>query len=580
MPFTKYGRTFPDGLTDLEANLYCLASRRPQELGGLSSYQHLRNIIEITWPKTQWNPWLINSLRSMINYRFVGMAGCATSGKTFSASLFAMSYWLAQPDKTSVILTSTTAKSIRKRMWPVIQELYFSAATVPESPVLRKGFPGNMVDSRTTLQATKGDDKHGIFAIAVREGPTSKATADIQGIHSPRMLIVIDEATECPEAILEVVSNLKKGTEEFTIICIGNPESRHDPHGRLCEPVNGWNSVSVNDEEWETPPRLKYEIPPGIVLHFDGEKSPNLRTASDNWPFLYTRTDLANARANSEFDETLTYWKYTRGFWPPEGIKSTLFTDALIEKHQARGKFTFLSQRTKLAFMDAGYGGDACILRIGEVGDVGPKKLGINLTKKFRLRIRVNDKKPAEDQIFEQVKERLRIEGIEPENFGYDATGRGAALRSVFHREWQNRPVPVEFGGAPSDLPASSEDRRPAKEVYDRRVTELWYSARNFTVNGQLRGLDTDECVQFCSREIKPEKERKKVLDTKDECKAKIGRSPDDADSVVGLVEMARRLGAVAGVDVPTRQKDGFRKMVERCNASFEPSYAEEEIAA
>ncbi len=82
---------------------------------------------------------------------------------------------------------------VRRRIWPVIQELYNSAAEQV----------GNLVDSKTTLQARKGDDKHGIFAIAIKDGPVASAVADIQGVHAERMFIDIDEATDAPEAIME-----------------------------------------------------------------------------------------------------------------------------------------------------------------------------------------------------------------------------------------------------------------------------------------------------------------------------------------------------------------------------------------
>jgi hypothetical protein len=78
--------------------------------------------------------------------------------------------------------------------------------------------------------------------------------------------------------------------------------------------------------------------------------------------------------------------------------------------------------------------------------------------------------------------------------------------------------------------------------VYDRRVTELWYNCREVLAAGQLRGLDQPTCSQFCSRTYEL-KSRKIRLETKAECKERIGRSPDDADCAAVMVEVARHMG-------------------------------------
>ena len=59
-------------------------------------------------------------------------------------------------------------------------------------------FVGNMVDSKTTLQATKGDDKNAIFAVAVLDGATSKSCQHPG--HTLRAYpLYMDEATDTPK---------------------------------------------------------------------------------------------------------------------------------------------------------------------------------------------------------------------------------------------------------------------------------------------------------------------------------------------------------------------------------------------
>src|SRR6185295_11130525 len=113
---------------------------------------------------------------------------------------------------------------------------------------------------------------------------------------------------------------------------------------------------------------------------------------------------------------------------------------------------------------------------------------------------------------------------------------------AIISAEWSPEIIRVEWGGKASDLPSSTNDGRPSHELYDNRVTELWFKAREFLEAGQLKGLYVDAVKQFCSREYVT-RGKKYLLSTKDECKKKLGYSPDCGDSVAGLIEVARRNG-------------------------------------
>jgi len=532
-----YGIPFPDidpPVTRLDVELICFRDNVTRERGGLGRYMHFKNSCNEIWKDLKWHDWMYWGLKNLCESHTNAWTGCGAAGKTYMAGLYGFIFWLALPQRTSVILTSTTSKMVRKRIWPVIQELYNSS---------HLGV-GNLVDSKTTLQSAKGDDKHGLFAIAIRDGPVSKAVADIQGVHAERMLIVIDEGTDAPEAIMEVISNLRKGCRDFRLLIIGNAASHLDPHGLLCEPKEGWSSIGVDTDEWETKGVPKWEIDPGICLHFDGTKSPNIRCGQDKWPFLFTNSDLKRAQSQPGAMESIGFWKYTRGFWPPEGVCRTIMSEGLVEKHDGRGAFKFFSNARPIAGLDPGFGGDKCVLRTGRMGDLADGRIAVQLDKIFPIPVKASTRSPIYDQIVQQVIPILAAEGIPPEAFGLDATGQGGVLAATFVREWSTNFVMVEFGGAASDQPASEDDIRPAKDIYDRRVTELWFAARDFLVNGQLRGLTNEEVLQFCSREFSDEK-RKLKLDTKADCKLKIGRSPDEADAVVVLLAVAKQLGAL-----------------------------------
>jgi hypothetical protein len=542
VPLTRtYNQKWPEGTEQLSVELVCGRHKLPPERGGLGPYRHNKNAINMIWgnvyKQNLWHPWMIERIRSLSNYTVNVWTGAASCGKTWDAGLFAFLFWLQKPDKTSVILTSTTGKMVRRRIWPVIQMLYNDV----------EGLPGNLVDSKTTLQTRKGDDKSGIYALAVRDGPTSKAVADIQGLHNERMFLVIDEGTDAPEAIMSVIPNLRKGCKDFRILIIGNAASHIDPHGKCCEPKDGWESITVDDESWETKGVTEWEIEPGICLHFDGMKSPNVKAGEDKWPFLLTNKDLTRALALPGAETTVGFWKYTRGFWTPDGVCRTVLSESMITKHKARGHaFIFNTSSRMGAGLDPGFGGDKCVLRTFRLGDIGNDRLGMQLVHTYYIPISASAKEPVHYQIVRICKEICLRDGIDPSCFGLDVTGEGGGLGDIFCREWSDHIIKVEFGGSPSDLPASEEDARPCSDVYDRRVTELAFSIRNFVINEQLKGLSDIEVKQLCAREF-DDKKRKISIEPKDICKPKIGGSPDEMDALAVAVEVARRLGVTPG---------------------------------
>ena len=515
----KYGVRSPVKIPDLELELYAFRNRFQPNEGGLGTFNHFRNVTKLMWPKMSWNPWLEDQIESLCDHDYVGWAGCGASGKTFSATLFATVWWLANPSKTTVVLTSTTAKMIRKRMWANLQDLVRKS----------RGFPGNMVDSKMSLQAVKGDDRHSISAIAVAEGNTSKAVANIQGIHAERVMVIIDEATDTPEAAFEACTNLSKGCREFKMLVIGNPASKYDPHGRFCTPAKGWRSVTIEDSYWLTER--------GICRRFDGMKSPNISEGRTKYPYLITHDQLLSAMRH-EGEQSPTFWKYTRGFWSPDGMVKTVLSESLIETYTPTKNLIFTTNVQIVAGLDPGFGGDRCILRFAKVGTANGK---ISILFQDIVQISPNAQltEPVHYQIANRIKEECSQRNVAPERFGLDSTGEGGGLADILTREWGvvHR---VEFGGSPSVLPVSDEDSRPCNEAYDRKVTELWFSMRKWAVEERLGGLDIETLQEFCARMFDDSK-RKISVESKTVMKQRTGKSPDLADAAVVLLDLVRK---------------------------------------
>jgi hypothetical protein len=570
----RYGIVADRQLNDLEVELLCFRTSRTIEQGGVGKYQHFRNAAAIILPTLQWNPWLEAMIESLCDdhyakkfgpviQRKMAWAGAGGSGKTFAASLYAFIWFLAAPMESIVVLTSTSAKMIRKRMWPIISRFYVQVRD-------QFGHCGHIVDSKTTIQAAKGDDKHAIFAVAVGKGEANKAAANIQGMHAPRIFVVLDEATDVEEAILTAIENLKKNCRDFTELRIGNAQSRLDPLGQAMTPKNGWNSITVDHEEWETVD--------GYCLHFDGFKSPNVKAGKTIYPHIYTFEDYTIAISRDQ--KTLECWKYDRGFPPPDGVSNTVLSEALIETTDARGAHNWISTRKTIAGLDPAFGGDRCVLQFGYEGDIetadGSRVLGIQATENIEITFDPADSRPRDTQIAEKTIAACSARNVEPKNFGCDATGTGRGVFAIIYEKWSGEIQRVEFGGKPSELPTSDEDPRPCAETYDRRVTELWFNIQRFVKSGQLKGLTTPVIRELCGRTYR-DKSRVLCIETKEEYKERMRHSPDNADALAVLVEVSRRNGNTPTGKTARRDATSWMSAARKLDAANNTEEVEEE---
>lgn len=546
----------------------------PTDYGGLGGYGHLRNFIATTWPWVEWNPWFEASLRAIADddyatcigetkLKFVNLTGPGSASKSFASGIIACAWFIVDVlrggmPRTSITLTSTSKAIIKQRVWPVIQRCFHEAVRVESYGPPTRFKWGHMVDSEKMVKALvvdpitgtiMKDSKHSICALAVESGEVSKAVDNIKGRHAERMMLIVDEANSTPQAIFETIPNMLTSVRELIIIVIGNAISRLDPHGLCCEPARGWKSITIDSEQWDTRGVAKWGIGPGVCLHFDGAKSPNVLAGRTEYKHIYSFERWQSVqRQGDEYRNTIQHWSQDRGFWPPDGTQTTIFSEAMFIAHDAMGTQHWMASPTPCAALDPAFGGDNCVLRRGLVGQVVGGKLAVQLLERLLVPFDPDSPDSIEHQIAVFVVEKCKSWRVEPPWFGGDATGTGRGAMAAIQQLWSPRILKVEFGGAASDLPASVNDPRQSHEIYDNRVTELWYATKDILIADQIKGFDAETIRQFCSR-FYSYKARRYKAEAKDEMKSRVGYSPDDADAVVVLCEVARRHGLVPAAE-------------------------------
>jgi hypothetical protein len=423
-----------------------------------------------------WHDWNELCLWAWCNYDNIGMTGCGAAHKTFTFSLLAFIEFICSPHNTAVIMTSTTVPALKTRLWPRFKDLMH--LTIPNGDgYVRAPLPFHVQESKTMIQAKEGDDEHSIRAVAVDKGMVEKALGKIIGNHPGRVVMVVDEAAQTEQAVFEAKNNLAIGTSYFRFVAIANAISQFDSHGKFCEPKNGWGTISVADEWWETKN--------GICLHFDGLKSPNVRLGEKRYPKLFGTEDIERIRKDAG-EDSLAWWSQVRGFWPPTGISKTVLDAATIIAGKAKDKAVWQTGFRTICTLDPAFttGGDRCILRFFKIGKYIDGIFGMELSELIEIRLDAGGNVPINYQIALRVKEECETRKVTPGDFSGDSTA-ASGLFDIISQVWSPDIRRVPFGGKASERAIGFGDQRRACDVYANRVTELWFSFQKMVAAGR-----------------------------------------------------------------------------------------------
>lgn len=529
----------------------------------------------------EWHPWTMRALEALCHNTFIGAAGCAGSSKTRNFAGFGCIWWLAAPEISSVTFCSTTTKALRKRGWKEVQSIFSQMTASGE------GF-GNFVDSQMVWQSSKGNVREAITGIAVEEGNTWKVADNIKGVHTERQMVLIDEANAVPPAIWDAATNLYKYPEEFVLGAMANPRSRIDQFGQFTEPMHGWDSVSVEADEWETKPQIDGK--PGVCIRFDFLKTPNItegKLVSTHLPRKEkVEARMESLRAKGGENDPL-HWSNDRGFPPPQGLITTVFTETMFEKHKAYDRHTFTGARfTIIGALDPAFGGGARpALRFAALGEIRPGIMGIEWMAPIILFMDAKRKEDISYQLVELCQKHaknVQYRGQQyrclPEHFGADCSGLQSSFGDIIQREWSPKVLRIQFNGSPSEEPCSLEDATLACDRYRNKRAEMYFRTKDAVESGQIRGIDKESAVELTTIKYDT-KGGKIVIQDKKDYMAEYGKSTDLADCGVEITEVARLHGfRITAVGHTATRVDPLDEDARKANDVYaEPGYQPEE---
>ena len=510
------------------------------------------------------HPWAERMATEACNQKYLAVSGCGSSGKTDFFAVWTLINWLCAPLDTKALVTSTSLKESRKRIWGSIREYYLHAAAK---------LPGKLLDSTGQIRVDDGgpaavvSDKAGIELVAGEKSREKEAVGKLIGIKNARVFLIADELPELAESILEAAYGNLALNPFFQLIGIGNHKSMLDAFGVFSAPKAGWQSIGLDTDEWATRR--------GKCIRFDGMKSPNVLLGEDVWPIYGLKQLNEHLR---EGENTAQFWRMCRSFPPPaDSFSEFIYNEAELIAGRAFEQPEWLGPRTRLAALDPAFttGGDRAMLVFGWLGPVMAGRQVLCFDRFIHLKEDLRASEPFDFQIVRQFREACLSEGVRPENVAFDATGAGISFGSIVGHEWSPQVMAVKFGGTASSRPTNPNDPRPANEVYVNRVSELWYQGREFVRSGQLAGISPDLARELCARKYSTRKDQgtRIAVESKKDMKLRANQSPDLADASMVLLELARERHGFNPAGFGT----GFVKQAqELAKAPWDMAYAEE----
>lgn len=592
----KFGFDFPDTghwLKDqLDVEKFCFRIGHTREFGGLGKFGHFKRIVDLLWnnpdldcPKRfVWNSWAEKMLRKACEpgCEELGVAGPTSAGKSDPFALWAAVNFMVDSTHVKVLVMSTTIDGAKLRIWKTFRE-YVSA--LPE-------FPGKQVWSANRILGPDYDCKKftegtGVQLLASEKSKEKEALEKMIGIKAPvtgepdysmpalkalfadlvplysedqledllprlvnvmedrrgKIFLIVDEATGLPESLLSAINlNMKPGNAgSLQVVMLGNPNLHFDSFGRFCEPLVGWEAVSLQNDEWETKTG-------GTCIRFNGEENPRIVEGNDRFSWMLTPKRIEDIARDCGGKGSLGYYRMVLGMWSPEGSESAIYTQADVESHGAMDMETPVIWGTrrpvKHSSLDCAFtaDGDRAFCTFGQRGVTAGGLEVLEITETKILQIDLKSKVPVNHQIVRAWKKECLSRGIDPYNCCYDESGGGVVFGDIVKVEWSDAVQGISSSGSPLERPEDKKEENPVR--FSNRATQIWYNAHPFFRSGQIKRVSMSLAKEICSRRPDDGSSttdgRTLKIESKRKYKRRTGQSPDESDSFFLMVEHCR----------------------------------------
>lgn len=166
-------------------------------------------------------------IRSIRDNRRTAVQSGHGIGKSLTASV-AAAWWVDThpPDQTLVVTTAPSVKQVHAILWEEIRKIHEKAGLAGEVQISDNWLIGGRL-------------------VGFGRKPQDHDRDAFQGLHRKYLLVIIDEAAGVPEWLWGSARDIATG-EHCRMLAIGNPTDPSSYFRRVCRPGSGWNIIKVS----------------------------------------------------------------------------------------------------------------------------------------------------------------------------------------------------------------------------------------------------------------------------------------------------------------------------------------------
>ena len=418
------------------------------------------------------------------------------TGKTFGCAVLML--WFLACWKDSVVTTVATKEDqMAKGVWREVGRLF---------PRFQEHFPdAELTTLRIRMEPWRGD-AWAAWALTAAVKAGEEASTAMAGLHNPDLLILVDECPGVPQAVMNALVNTATGDHNI-IAAWGNPDHQADPlatFGRMA--------------------RVR-EIRVSALDH------PNVVTGRELIPGAAS-TRSVQMRRDEYGENGALYLSRVRGIAPEQSEHALIrlsWCEAALRRANdpQQGKALRIGPRSLGVDVAQSENGDQAAIARG---------VGALLEAVIALPC------PNATTLGRQVWVQMKDAGIRPEHVGVDPIGVGAATVNALDEACEAAGLPrtQRCSGGAKPLPALSRaadgatmDWLTDANRFRNLRAQMWWQLREDLRNGVI-GLPEDREL-FRELTVVQFKDEGSVvqIESKDEIRKRLGRSPDRADAVV-----------------------------------------------
>ncbi len=503
--------------------------------------------------------------------------GGGSVGKSYTVCGCYLLDWLSDPEHTTTKVVSASGQHAKSQAFATIKMLH-EKAIIPLAGMRRA----------ESIQFKLGDERGAITIVRVSEGEDNSEV--LQGFHplprqqphpafgpTTRVRLIADEAEGIAAGLWTGIANMmapiQAGDDSLKVSGAYNPKDPSSKVAELAEPPTGWSDFDIETgyrgkDQWMSKSGWH-------VVRIDPAKTENVLKRKRI--FLGMQTYEGYMAYRNEGDgNSLNYYAFGRGAYPLQGAATSIFTPLIIRN--IIGEFVFSSTTIKLGGFDNALDGrDDAILTVGRFGrakafrwhitnEDGKKSTQLIQFQRERKVLQIDQQfqiKKGDTQIVAtDLRLQCRALGIDPQWLMMDSTGNGASVLGLLRADdfWSPFVNGLNFSKNATKKKVLEEDQFTAEEAYEGVASEIWFAAARLAEFRYLAispAVGQDLSRQLLGRRQILGKDKLKKVEDKLVYKARMGRSPDHADSGLICVHMMRsseELGA-SMIDLPDDQR-------------------------